>query len=53
MAAITLNSRYFGEATDWLMKKDPLDISYQINGDRLDIYDNTGFVRSIELLPER
>lgn len=38
---------------DWLMKKDPLDISYQINGDRLDIYDNTGFVRSIELLPER
>lgn len=37
---------------DRLMKKDPLGISYQINGDRLDIYDNTGFVRSIELAPE-
>lgn len=37
---------------DWLMKKDPLGISYQINGDLLDIYDNTGYVRSIELATE-
>ena len=37
---------------DRLMKKGPFGISYEINGDRLDIYDNTGFVRSIESLPE-
>lgn len=37
---------------DRLMKKGPLGISYEINGDRLDIYDNTGFVRSIGLAPE-
>lgn len=37
---------------EWLRKKGPLDISYKISGDRLDIYDNTGFVRSIEPLTE-
>ncbi|ENS4053772.1 TPA: hypothetical protein NIG83_005205 [Pseudomonas aeruginosa] len=36
---------------DRLMKNDPLGISYEISGDRLDIYDNTGFVRSVELKP--
>ncbi|WPC03494.1 hypothetical protein SBP02_11930 [Pseudomonas benzenivorans] len=37
---------------DRLMKNDPLGISYEINGDSLDIYDNTGFIRSIGPLPE-
>jgi hypothetical protein len=37
---------------DWLMKKDPLGVAYQISGDRLDIYDNMGFVRSIELISD-
>lgn len=36
---------------DWLKNNDPLGIKYQIIGDRLDVFDNTGFVRSIELTP--
>lgn len=37
----------------WLKKKSPLGVAYQIHGDRLDIYDNTGFVRSVDLMPDR
>lgn len=38
---------------DWLNKNDSLGTKYQIIGDRLDIHDNSGFIRSIELKPAK
>ncbi len=38
---------------DWLKKNDSFGTHYQIVGDRLDIFDNSGFIRSIELMPSK
>lgn len=37
---------------NWLKKNDRFGTKYQIIGDRLDVFDDNGFIKSLDLMPQ-